>query len=364
MEVGKTQVLIVEDSGFARAMLRKIVESDHSLEVMAAVADAPAAVRRMRQKLPDVILLDLELPEISGVAFLKKIMQQHPIPVVVCSSHVVGNEALKTELLEVGAQEVIEKPAGENARDFDLSRRRICDALRAAALSRLTPNAGASARHVMPKLSPDELIPPPNFSRAVPKTHPIVAIGASTGGTEALHRVLSALPADAPPIVIVQHMPQGFTGAFARRMNSLCAIEVVEGATNMQMRQGLAIIAPGDRHLIVRRANSNYRVEVIEGPHISRHRPSVDMLFRSTAISAGPNALGIIMTGMGDDGAMCLGEMRRAGATTIAQDEATSVVYGMPREAMQMGSAMRAVPLDKIPHHIMTFAHRHLKEAG
>jgi two-component system, chemotaxis family, protein-glutamate methylesterase/glutaminase len=357
-------VLIVNASTTARAMLRKLVETDPALQVMGLAPDAQSAVRQMQKSLPDVLLLDLDMPGVNGFTFLKKIMAQRPMPVVVCSPLVREGSEGAASLLEAGAVDAVPMPDPANVLSYKLECRRVCDALRSGAINGPTPDKDGRARPTGPKVSPDVLLPLPSNRRPVPVTEPIVFIGASTGGTEALREVLAALPADAPAIAVVQHMPHGFTGAFARRMDSLCKIKVQEATTNMVLTQGMAIIAPGDQHLIIRRLTSGYRAEVIDGPHISRHRPSVDMLFRSGAICAGPNALGIIMTGMGDDGAHCLGEMRRAGATTFAQDEASSVVFGMPREALELGSAMKALPLNKIASHIMTFAHRHRNGAA
>ncbi|MCE6951808.1 chemotaxis response regulator protein-glutamate methylesterase [Cereibacter sphaeroides] len=353
-----TRVLIVDDSAGARAMFKVIVESDPALQVMAAVPDAYAAARAMRTELPDAILLDLELPGMDGLTFLRKIMQQHPIPVIVCSSHVGAGTDTMVAALELGAKEVIAKPAARNEIERQEASIRICDAIRAATETtrrRAQPEARPLAPG--PKLTADEILParPP---RPVPETMPVVCIGASTGGTEALRDVLTALPASAPPIVIVQHMPRGFTAAFARRLDSLCAIEVLEAEDEMQVLPGRAIIAQGDRHLLLRRRNQGYRVSVVDGAYVCRHRPSVDVLFRSAAQEAGSNALGIIMTGMGDDGARCMAEMRAADAETIAQNEESCVVYGMPREAVAHGGVQKVEPLDRLATRIVEFGRR------
>ncbi|MFN4058776.1 MAG: chemotaxis response regulator protein-glutamate methylesterase [Roseinatronobacter sp.] len=358
------KVLIVDDSASARAMLRAIVESDPGLTIMGTAPDAFAAVKMMKQELPDVILLDLELPGIDGTTFLSRIMAQRPFPVVVCSGHGASGTDRTLAALEAGAVDVILKLQSRDEQARAEAQMRICDALRAASQSGgACPFASTQPRAPGAKLSADEILPPPNLSKAIPITEPIVVIGASTGGTEALRTLLTALPADAPAIAIVQHMPAGFTTAFARRLDSLSAMRVSEAVDGMMLHAGEVVIAAGDQHMILRRVAMGYRVSVTGGPYVSRHRPSVDVLFRSAASAAGPNALGILMTGMGDDGARCLGEMKAAGAHTIAQDEASSVVYGMPREAVRMGSAVQSVPLGRMAAIIMGFARRHVTGA-
>ncbi len=356
-----TKVLIVDDSTSARTMLRKIVEGDPGLKVMGAAGDAFAAVRLMKVELPDVILLDLELPGMDGITFLKRIMEQRPMPVVVCSSHTEFGSDKSFEALEAGALEVILKPSPRDEFSLQEATIRICDALHAAVQSRLGHRPARPApreRAPGPKLSADEILPPPMAGRVVPRTEPIVCIGASTGGTEALRVLLEMLPADAPAIAIVQHMPPGFTAAFAKRLNSLCTVNITEAVEGAALTQGNVVIAQGDQHLLVRRIGQSYRAHVLAGPYISRHRPSVDVLFRSAAVQAGANALGIILTGMGDDGANCMVEMRAAGCPTIAQDEASCVVYGMPREAVERGGAVQTLPLERMAAAIMGFARR------
>ncbi|MBC2834132.1 chemotaxis response regulator protein-glutamate methylesterase [Gemmobacter straminiformis] len=356
------KVLIVDDSTSARTMLRKIVEGDPGLSVMGAAGDAFAAVRLMKAELPDVILLDLELPGMDGITFLKRIMEQRPMPVVVCSSHTEFGSEKSFEALEAGAVEVILKPSPQNEASRQEATVRICDAIHAAVQSRLgrRPQRPAPVRIAPPgpKLTANEILPPPVIGRAVPRTEPIVCIGASTGGTEALRVVLEMLPADAPAIAIVQHMPPGFTAAFAKRLNSLCAVNITEAVDGAPLTQGQVVIAQGDQHLMLRRVGASYRAHVVGGAQVSRHRPSVDVLFRSAAVQAGSNALGIILTGMGDDGARCMGEMKAMGAPTIAQDEASCVVYGMPREAVEMGSAVQTLSLERMAAAIMGFARR------
>jgi two-component system chemotaxis response regulator CheB len=296
----------------------------------------------------------------DGLTFLRRIMAQRPMPVVICSGHTPEGSDAMMRALEAGAVEVVGKPMLSGAAALRESAGRIRDAVRAAAAARLSNvirrAAGAEAARAapQPKLTADAVIPPMvEGKRAgaiarIPRTERILCIGASTGGTEALKEVLEAMPPDAPGIVIVQHMPAGFTAAFARRLNACCAIAVKEAETGDAVQRGRALIAPGDRHMSLVRQGQGYAVTVFEGPPVSRHRPSVDVLFRSAAQSAGPNATGALLTGMGDDGAAGLLEMRQMGAVTIAQDEATCVVFGMPREAIQRGAADMVLPLGRI----------------
>jgi two-component system, chemotaxis family, protein-glutamate methylesterase/glutaminase len=290
-------------------------------------------------------------------------MEQRPLPVVVCSSLTEFGSDQSFAALEAGAVEVILKPAPSDEKTRQEAAIRICDAVHAAAQSRRSATGSSrpaiNNRPVGPKLSADEILPPPPLGRVLPQTEPLVCIGASTGGTEALRIVLEALPADAPAIAIVQHMPQGFTRAFAKRLDGLCAVSITEAEDGMALAQGKVLIGAGDRHLLLRRAGQTYRAGVIDGPYVSRHRPSVDVLFRSAATAAGANAMGIILTGMGDDGARCMVELRATGALTVAQDEASCVVYGMPREAVLTGGAMQTLPLNKMAAAIMAFARNH-----
>ena len=356
------KVLIVDDSASARLMLRRIIETDPSLQVSGLAQDAYAAARIMRSELPDVILLDLEMPGIDGMTFLRRIMQQHPLPVVICSTLTEDGSRRSVEAMETGAVDVIRKPALHDAGAKSEATVRICDALQAAAMSRSrlrnSPIRQPKPLIATQKLTADEILPPPNFTRPVPPGPLVVCMGASTGGTEALREVLCALPADCPPVVIVQHMPKGFTAAFARRLDSLATIRIREAEDGMTVSTGEAVIAPGDSHMILRRRTSGYYVNVTDGPAVSRHRPSVDVLFRSAATCAGPNAMGILLTGMGDDGATCLGEILKAGGASIAQDEATSVVFGMPGEAVRKGHAQQVLPLQKMPAAIVSFARK------
>ncbi len=370
------RVLVVDDSASARVMLRQIIESDPALEVQALAEDAFAAARIMANSLPDVILLDLEMPKMDGITFLRKIMAQRPLPVVICSSLNADGARRSVEAMEAGAIDVIRKPEKADREKFEEARATICDALIAAALTarqgrrvsaRLAGGGAGAAAPVplrsTPRLSADEILPAPSALRPPPPTQPVVCIGASTGGTEALGQILCDLPPDAPAIVVVQHMPKGFTAAFSARLNGLAQIEVLEATEGLAVKQGRCIIAAGDSHMLLRRSGTAYRVELSNGPAVSRHRPSVDVLFRSAAQAAGANALGILLTGMGVDGAQCLGEMMRAGAHTIAQNEETCVVYGMPREAVQLGHARQVLGLPRMSGAITGFARLHGSKA-
>lgn len=344
-------VLIVDDSSAVRAALSAIIKADPGLTLFGVAADPYQAVDLMRSELPDVMLLDVELPRMDGLSFLKRIMAQRPLPVVVCSSHTDAGSTSAMKALDLGAAEVLTKPRLDSQVARVEAAVRIGDALRAAVSSRSASRKRASVVPPGEKLSADVVLPrlPP---RSLPTTEPIVAIGASTGGTAALQTILTALPVSAPAIAIVQHMPEHFTRAFAQRLDSLCQIEVREAADGDLLRAGLALIAPGNHHMVLQRHGAQYRVTIVDGPYVGRHRPSVDVLFRSTAQAAGKNALGIILTGMGDDGAACMVEMKAAGARTLAQDEATSVVYGMPREAVAAGGVDKTLPLQAFAREI------------
>jgi two-component system chemotaxis response regulator CheB len=307
--------------------------------------------------MPDVMVLDIEMPRMDGITFLKRIMAQRPIPVIICSSLTSEGSNAMIRALEAGAVDVIEKPRMGSRAAFRDAAAGICQTIRAAASARVgngARRAAPPAAPVVPKNSADVVIAPiPDQQRAaalarIPRTDRILCIGASTGGTEALRDLLTAMPADAPGTVVVQHMPAGFTAAFARRLDGCCALRVKEATDGDPVRRGQVLIAPGDRHMALVRRGTAYSVSVFEGPPVSRHRPSVDVLFRSAAQNAGPNATAAILTGMGDDGASGLMELRQMGAHTIAQDEATCVVFGMPREAIARGAAVSVLPLDRI----------------
>jgi two-component system chemotaxis response regulator CheB len=353
----KVRVLIVDDSAVVRQTLSSVLASDPDIEVVATASDPFVAARRIQSEVPDVITLDVEMPHMDGITFLRKLMAQRPIPVVMCSSLTEEGSETLLQALEAGAVDVILKPRVDTAEFLAESRVRICDAVKAAARARPRRLSSAAASgHAAPqkKLSADVILPPPTPGQAMARTtETVVCIGASTGGTESLREVLQVLPPASPGIVIVQHMPEKFTAAFARRLDGLCELEVKEAADGDAVLRGRALIAPGNHHLLLQRSGARYFVTVKDGPLVSRHRPSVDVLFRSAARTAGANALGIIMTGMGDDGAHGLLEMKQAGAATVAQDEATSVVFGMPKEAIALGAVDRVQPLDRLAGEIV-----------
>jgi two-component system chemotaxis response regulator CheB len=357
MPIGrKVRVLVVDDSASVRQTLTAVLQEDPEIEVIAAAADPFSAARHIAREVPDVITLDVEMPRMDGITFLKKLMAQHPVPVVMCSSLTEAGSETLMQALEAGAVDVILKPKLGVADHLMEAKAQICDAVKGAAQARVSAPRGRPAPMTPEKkLTADAMLPPPKAGAGAMArtTEKVICIGASTGGTESLREVLQALPAHAPGIVIVQHMPEKFTAAFARRLDGLCAVEVKEAADGDAVLRGRVLIAPGNQHTLLERSGARYHVSVRTGPLVSRHRPSVDVLFRSAARSAGSNAVGVIMTGMGDDGARGLEEMRQAGAYTVAQDEETSVVFGMPKEAIARGAAMKIVPLPAIAREIL-----------
>jgi two-component system chemotaxis response regulator CheB len=346
------RVLVVDDSAVVRQALCDVLKGEPDIEVMATASDPLVAAEKIRHEVPSVILLDIEMPRMDGLTFLKKIMTQHPIPVIICSSLAEENCETTLRALEYGAVDIIQKPKVGTRTFFEESRVRVCDAVRAAARSRLR-RYDAAIHQVAPKLTADAVMPKPVGHAMVQTTERVVAVGASTGGTEALRVFLEALPPDCPGMVIVQHMPENFTAAFARRLDSLCKVTVKEAEQNDSVIPGRVLIAPGNHHTLLKRSGARYFVEVREGPLVARHRPSVDVLFRSVARYAGRNAVGVIMTGMGDDGARGMEEMKEAGATTFAQDEATCVVFGMPKEAIKRNCVDHVLPLERLASSVL-----------
>ena len=348
------KVMIVDDSAVVRQVLSGLLQQAVGIEVKHAVSDPILAMERMKTDWPDVIVLDVEMPRMDGITFLRKIMAERPTPVVICSTLTEKGTKTSVEALAAGAVSIITKPKLDLKNFLKSSATELVAAVKAAARANVSRLAGRGAPLVAaPKLSADAVLPSSDAPAMVQTTEQVVAIGTSTGGTQALEEVLTRLPRVCPGIVIVQHMPEKFTAAFASRLDQLCDITVKEAENNDRVIPGRALIAPGGRHMLLRRAGAQYFVEVVDGPLVNRHRPSVDVLFRSVARAAGNNALGVIMTGMGDDGAAGLLEMHKAGAFTVAQDEQSCVVYGMPKEAVKRGAVDKIVPLDQIDREIL-----------
>lgn len=346
----RIRVLIIDDSALVRQTLRDIFSSDPDLEVIGAASDPFVAAKIMEDIEPDVITLDMEMPRMDGITFLQKLMAQHPIPVVVCSSLTAEGADLTLRAMDAGAVDIIQKPRLGTKRFLEEARVTLCDAVKAAAQVRIKPRAPLQA--IQPKLTADVIIEK-GKGYIYETTDKIIAVGASTGGTEAIRELLEAMPANIPGIVVVQHMPEHFTTAFAERLNSLCTINVKEAENGDMILTGQALIAPGGRHLLVKRSGARYYVEIKDGPLVSRHRPSVDVLFRSAARYAGKNCIGAILTGMGDDGAKGMKELKDAGGYTIAQDEKSCIVFGMPKEAIKLGGVSVVLPLSRIADEIV-----------
>lgn len=354
------KVFIVDDSALVRQVLSTCLASHPGIRVIGQAADPLFALEKMQHEWPDVLVLDVEMPRMDGITFLRKLMAERPTPAIICSTLTEAGAAVTLEALAAGAVGVFTKArlglkdslqqlSAELARQIEQAAR-----CRPRAAPKAMPVAPASPQRVQDARAETAAAAPIRLST----TDRVVALGTSTGGTQALELILRQLPPDAPGIVIVQHMPEKFTAAFARRLDSLCQIEVREARHMDRVRSGLALVAPGGRHMQLKRSGAQYFVEVLDGPPVNRHKPSVDVLFRSVARHAGHNALGIIMTGMGDDGARGLLCMREAGAQTVAQDEASCVVFGMPKEALQLGAAQYTEALGNLPRLIADYARR------
>ncbi len=355
MRANPVRVLIVDDSASVRQVLSAILDDDPEITVMGTASDAFSAARKLQVELPDVMILDIEMPGMDGLTFLRKIMAQRPIPVIICSTLTEAGSRALFDALEAGAFDIVPKPRVDTRNALLESTDRIRQCVKAAATARLRRREPRMV--VERKLTADAIMPPPSINRPKPATARIVCIGISTGGTETLREVLEVLPVTSPGIVVVQHMPEKFTAAFASRLDRICALEIKEAEDGDEVTSGRVLIAPGARHMLLQRTGIRYHVAIKDGPPVSRHRPSVDVLFRSAAQFAGPNAMGLIMTGMGDDGARGLLEMRKAGARTLAQDEESCVVFGMPKEAIDRGAVEKIVPLARVPHEISAWAH-------
>jgi len=362
-----TNVFIVDDSALVRETLKRILEQDKNIKVLATASDPIIALKKLETITPDVIILDIEMPRMDGLTFLKKINEEKHIPVIICSSMVDSGSNNALTALEYGAFDIIQKPKIGTKQFIEESHILLCDAVKAANLSKNKKNTVVTPQNpqdtkksllpfsstVPPKLTADVILPKSDLGSIIETTEKIVVIGASTGGTEALRVLLEQLPSDAPGIVIVQHMPEKFTKSFAERLNALCKVRVVEAQNNDTVIRGTVLIAPGNKHTLLKRSGARYYVEIKDGPLVSRHRPSVDVLFRSTARYAGKNAVGVILTGMGDDGAHGMKEMHDVGVYTIAQDEKTCIVFGMPNEAIKLNAVDKILPLNEIANEII-----------
>jgi two-component system, chemotaxis family, protein-glutamate methylesterase/glutaminase len=353
------KVLIVDDSALVRKLLTEMLAKEPQIEIVGTAADPYAARERIKQLNPDVITLDVEMPRMDGITFLENLMRLRPMPVVMVSSLTQSGAEVTLRALELGAIDFVAKPKIDIAGSLADYADELIAKVKMAAGARVNPRATApraSAHTVDPRRSADAILPAPAGRRVLRTTDRIVAIGASTGGTEAIREILAALPPDAPAIVIAQHIPAAFSKPFADRMNRSSAMAVCEAQDGQYVLPGHVYIAPGDRHLLIERDGARYRCRLNDGPPVNRHRPSVDVMFRSVAQNVGPNATGVILTGMGDDGARGLKEMLEAGASTIAQDEASSVVWGMPGTAVKLGAAQQILPLHRVPNEILELA--------
>jgi two-component system chemotaxis response regulator CheB len=347
-------VMLVDDSAVVRQVAGGLLAAAPGIRLQAAVADPLLAMTRMKQQWPDVIVLDIEMPRMDGLTFLRKVMAERPTPVIICSTLTETGARTTMDALAAGAFAIVTKPKLGLKQFLSDGADDLVQTVRSAAgarVSRLLPPAPAPQR-----FSADAILAAP-VGAMTQTTDSVVALGTSTGGTQALERVLLGLPKVCPGIVVVQHMPANFTAAFAARLDSICALNVREAQTGDRVIPGRVLIAPGGSHMLLRRTGAQYFVDIVDGPPVNRHRPSVDVLFRSVARAAGANAMGVIMTGMGDDGAAGLLEMRNAGARTLAQDEESCVVYGMPREAVRRGAAEKSIPLDQMAQEILKQSH-------
>ncbi len=352
----KIKVLVVDDSAVVRQVIGAMLAEAPDVQLLGACADPILAQERMKRDWPDVIVLDVEMPRMDGLTFLRQVMATRPTPVVICSTLTERGASTTLDALAAGAVAIITKPKIGLKQFLQDAADELLRTVRAAARANVRQiaarRAAGPAAVVEPRHTADAVLAQASGRAMVQTTERLVAIGTSTGGTQALEEVLTALPRVSPGIVIVQHMPEKFTAAFAARLDRMCRIEVKEAESNDRVLPGRALIAPGGRHLLLRRSGAQYHVDVVDGPPVNRHRPSVDVLFRSVAKAAGANALGMILTGMGDDGAAGLLEMRNAGARTLAQDEQSCVVFGMPREAIRRGAAERVLPLGSMAREI------------
>lgn len=342
----KTKVLIVDDSALIRSVMREIVDSQPDMEVVGVAPDPLVAREMIRERNPDVLTLDVEMPKMDGLDFLERLMRLRPMPVVMVSSLTERGSETTLRALELGAVDVVAKPKMAIQSGMREYTELIADKIRAASRARVQARTRPSAAAVSAQ-------PLPALRNPLSSSEKLIIIGASTGGTEAIREFLQQMPSDCPGILIVQHMPEGFTRSFAQRLDSLCRISVREAEGNERVLPGHAYLAPGHSHLQLAKSGANYVTKLDQGPPVNRHRPSVDVLFESAAAHAGKNALGVILTGMGKDGAAGMLTMREAGAVNFAQDEASCVVYGMPREAVAAGAVHESAPLAQLPGRVL-----------
>lgn len=353
----KSTVLIVDDSALIRQMLTEILNNDPRLEVVGVAADPFVARDKIKQLKPDVITLDVEMPKMDGITFLSNLMRLHPLPVIMVSSLTEKGADITLQALEIGAIDFVAKPKMDIQHSLNEYADELCDKVAAAAcVKNIDARKSASLSiEAITKHTTDEVLGK-KAPRKLKTTEKIIAIGASTGGTEAIKEVLMRMPADSPGIVITQHIPAAFSGPFAKRMNDNCAMTVYEASDGQQILPGHVYIAPGGQHLIIERSGARYICRLNDGPAVNRHKPSVNVMFRSVAQNVGANAIGVMLTGMGDDGASGMKEMHDNGAHTLAQDEKTCVVWGMPGEAVKHGGVDEIVPLYNVTNKLVSLA--------
>ncbi|WP_455203265.1 protein-glutamate methylesterase/protein-glutamine glutaminase [Kaarinaea lacus] len=352
--MAKIKVLIVDDSALVRQLLTEILNSAAGIEVVGVAHDPYMARERFKALNPDVLTLDVEMPKMDGITFLSNLMRLRPMPVVMVSSLTEKGADVTLQALELGAVDFVSKPKSDLAHTLEEYAAEIIAKVKMAASARVRQIKNASPKTVSPKQSADAVIEKAARAKHFKTTDKIIAIGASTGGTEAIKEVLMDLPADTPGIVITQHIPEAFSKPFAKRMDGVTQMTVCEAHNGQQILPGHVYIAPGNQHLLVARDGARYVCQLNDGPPVNRHKPSVDVLFRSVAQNVGPNAISVLLTGMGDDGAQGMMEMKQAGAATVAQDEKSSVVWGMPGEAVRLGCVDTVLSLTKIPGKILT----------
>ena len=353
--MARVRVLVVDDSALVRKLMVAMLAGDAEIEVVGTAADPLIAREKIKQLNPDVLTLDVEMPRMDGLTFLENLMRLHPMPVVMVSSLTVQGAEVTLRALELGAVDYFAKPSSDLASSFGSSAQEICDKVKLAAQTRPRARTTVHKLEVAPRLSADAVLP----RAQAPGTRggsPIIAIGASTGGTEAVRVVLESMPPDAPPILVTQHIPAAFSGPFAARMDRCSAMRVCEAQDGQPIQSGHAYIAPGSHHLLIMWDGAKHVCRLHDGPLVNRHKPSVDVLFRSMAASAGAATIAVLLTGMGDDGARGLLELHQAGAATLVQDEDSSVVWGMPGAAWKLGAAREMLPLDHIAERLLRLA--------